>query len=81
MDWIDDTIMSRKEAARWYDVEEYVDSHGTSYNGIHNFCLDRGMRLCTFEEYCPNGQYGDLFVDIPWYQVNNLIINLILFSK
>ena len=38
MDWIDDTIMSRKEAARWYEVDEYVDTFGTSYSQINNFC-------------------------------------------
>ena len=26
------------------------------------------MRLCTFEEYCPAGEFGELFVDIPFYQ-------------
>jgi len=66
MDWIDDTIRSHQGEPTWYDVDVYANTFGTSYSNIANFCESMGSRLCTFSEYCPNGQFGSLFHDIPW---------------
>ena len=30
---------------------------GTTYIGFRDFCSEIGMRLCTFEEYCPSEDY------------------------
>ena len=40
----------------WFFNSEYKDSFGVSYQGIVDFCASKKMRLCTFDEYCPNGR-------------------------
>ena len=42
----------------WFDSEEYFSDFGSSYQSGERFCASEGMRLCTFEEYCPDGKYG-----------------------
>ena len=49
----------------WFDVSHYELFFGTSYDAIESFCDARNMRLCTFEEYCPQGEFGELYFNIP----------------
>jgi len=42
----------------WFDSDEYFSDFGSSYQSGERFCASEGMRLCTFEEYCPDGEYG-----------------------
>ena len=43
----------------WFTTDVYFEKFGSSYNGGEQFCASRAMRLCTFEEYCPNGEFGE----------------------
>jgi len=43
----------------WFTTDAYFEKFGSSYNGGEQFCASRAMRLCTFEEYCPNGEFGE----------------------
>ena len=43
----------------WFTTDVYFEKFGSSYNSGEQFCASRAMRLCTFEEYCPNGEFGD----------------------
>merc|ERR1719220_1989135 len=54
----------------WYDVSEYFSDFGSSYKSGERFCASKGMRLCTFEEYCPHGKFGEPSKSfrLPWYQ-------------
>ena len=50
----------------WFDIDPIF---GSSYENYTDFCNFKHGRLCTFEEYCPNGEFGPLFdKTIPTYQ-------------
>merc|ERR1712176_319977 len=54
----------------WFDKNSYFDKFGSSYNSGEKKCASIGMRLCTFEEYCPNGEFGETMkgFGLDWYQ-------------
>ena len=72
IDWIHETIENFKPFVPathmpfWFETDE---NFGNSYQNYTDFCASKGGRICTFEEYCPNGEFGNLFDSrIPWYR-------------
>ena len=46
-----------------------------SYQGTVDFCASKKMRLCTFDEYCPNGRLnkpdeGNAFNSLKKFKLN-----------
>ena len=49
----------------WVEVDE---AFGSSYQNYTDLCASKGGRLCTFDEYCPAGEFGARFDEtIPRY--------------
>ena len=40
---------------------EVDEAFGSSYENYTDLCASKGGRLCTFEEYCPGGEFGARF--------------------
>ena len=70
IDWIYETISTFEPFVPathlpfWFDYDE---NFGSSYQNYADFCAAKGGNICTFEEYCPSGEFGELFDSrIPW---------------